>query len=93
MVVPPRPWHVIEYVSVDEGDTVSCPDELGDTLPTPWLMVQEDALLLVHARTDDPPTVTDVGEAVNDTVGAGGGFTVTVADALADPVLFVQVTV
>ena len=34
---------------------------------------------------EDPPYATDVGFATSDTVGTGGGDTVTVADALTLP--------
>ena len=43
-----------------------------------------------QVSVDDPPLVTDVGFAENDTVG-GGGDTVTVADALCAPPNPVQV--
>lgn len=44
-------------------------------------------------RVDAPPLVTLVGLALNDTVGAGGAETVTVADCAAEPPAPVQVRV
>jgi hypothetical protein len=52
--------------------------------------VQDVASAEDQVSVDDPPLVTDVGFAENDTVG-GGGDTVTVADALCAPPNPVQV--
>jgi hypothetical protein len=50
---------------------------------------QEAALVDDQVSVEDPPLATDVGFAVNDTVGAGGGGgmpdTVTPAEAFAIP--------
>jgi hypothetical protein len=55
--------------------------------------VQAVALLEVHVKVDALPLVTLEGLALNDTVGAGGADTVTVADCEADPPAPVQVKV
>jgi hypothetical protein len=55
--------------------------------------VQAVALLEVHVRVDALPLATLEGLALNDTVGAGGVDTVTVADCEADPPAPVQVKV
>jgi hypothetical protein len=54
--------------------------------------VHELALLDVHDSVEVPPLVIDAGVAVNVTVGAGGGVTVTDAVALALPPALVQVS-
>jgi hypothetical protein len=51
------------------------------------LPLQEVALVETHERVDDCPVVIDVGLAKSETVGGGGGATVTVACAVADPPL------
>jgi hypothetical protein len=51
------------------------------------------ALADVHVRVDALPLATLVGLAVNDTVGAAGAETVTVADCDAEPPAPVQVRV
>jgi hypothetical protein len=55
--------------------------------------VQLVALADVHVRVDALPLATLVGLAVNDTVGAAGAETVTVADCDAEPPAPVQVRV
>ena len=47
------------------------------------LAVHAVAFVLDHVNVDEPPDATDVGDALNETVGAG--VTVTVALWLADP--------
>ena len=47
----------------------------------------------VHVRVDALPLATLAGLALNDTVGAGGAETVTVADCDAEPPVPVQVSV
>ena len=51
------------------------------------------ALVDVHVRVDALPLATLAGLALNDTVGAGGAETVTVADCDAEPPVPVQVSV
>ena len=53
--------------------------------------VQELASVEDQVSIEDPPYATDVGFATSDTVGVGGGDTVTVADALPLPSEPVQV--
>ena len=55
--------------------------------------VQAVALVEVQVRVDALPLATLVGLALNDTVGAGGAETVTVADCDAEPPAPVQVSV
>jgi hypothetical protein len=55
------------------------------------LPAQEVALLLDHVNVELAPRVTDVGAALSVTLGAGGGVTVTVADACDDPLVPLQV--
>ena len=47
--------------------------------------VQEVALAEDQVSVEDAPFTIDVGVAVSDTVGSGGGNTVTVTDALVLP--------
>ena len=47
--------------------------------------VQDVAFVEDQVSVEDAPFATDVGFATSDTVGVGGGDTVTVADALALP--------
>ena len=60
------------------------PDATGVTAPIPWLMVADVALVVVQLSVLDCPAVMDCGDALNVTVG--GGVTVTVAVAVAEPV-------
>ena len=53
--------------------------------------VQEVAFVEDQLSVEDPLYAIDVGFAASDTVGTGGGETVTVADALALPPEPVQV--
>jgi hypothetical protein len=50
------------------------------------------ALVDAQVRVDAPPLATEVGFAVREALGTGGGNTVTVADALALPPGPVQLT-
>jgi len=85
--IPPAPVH--ERLKVDvagKGPVDSDPPVARLPLHAPDA-VQPVALVDDHVSVADPPTVTDVGLAVSDTVGGGGGaaVTVTVVDALALP--------
>ena len=53
--------------------------------------VQDVAFVDDQVSVEDPPFAIDVGFAVSDTVGIGGGETMTVAEALALPPEPVQV--
>src|ERR1700743_3467849 len=55
--------------------------------------MQDVALADVHVTVEAPPLLTLVGVALNDTVGAGGAETVTVADCDAEPPAPVHVNV
>jgi hypothetical protein len=55
--------------------------------------VQAVALAEVQVSVDTPPLVTLEGLALNETAGAGGADTVTVADCAAEPPAPVQVRV
>ena len=67
--------------------------EVALVLDQPPTAVQELVSVEDQVSIEDPPYATDVGFAVSDTVGTGGGVTdtVTVADALALPPGPVQV--
>ena len=65
--------------------------EVALVLDQPPTAVQELVSVEDQVSIEDPPYATDVGFAVSDTVGTGGGDTVTVADALALPPGPVQV--
>ena len=54
---------------------------------------QDVAFVEDQVSVEDSPFATDAGFATSDTVGTGGGDTVTVADALALPPEPVQVRV
>jgi len=66
---PPFPVQVIEYVVVWVGVTVTEPLVPLAVKPLP---VQEEAVVELQVRVDDPPEAMLVGEAVSVTVGAGG---------------------
>ena len=87
--VPPAPVHVIVYVVVTIGETLTDPETPDGVNPLP---VQLVALVEDHESVDDCPAMTDVGDAERETVGVGM-VTVTVAFADAVPPAPVQVTV
>ena len=71
-----------------------------DSLPEVTLMpchppkaVHDVAYVEDQVSVEDPLYATDSGFAVSDTVGTGGGATVTIADALALPPGPLQVSV
>ena len=67
------------------GVTTAEPEVPDAVKPPP---VQDVALVELQESVDDCPAVIEVGLAESDAVGAGGGgATVTVADAVADPLL------
>ena len=59
--------------------------EVALALDQPPTAVQELVSVEDQVSVEDAPYATDVGFATSDTVGVGGGDTVTVADALALP--------
>ena len=62
------------------------PETVGVTAPMLLLILNEVALVVVHESVDEPPEVTEVGEAERVQVGfAGGGVTVTDVEQLACP--------
>lgn len=90
---PPAPVHVNVYVeSALSGPAVAEPNvaRLPDHAP---LAVQDVAFALVHESCEVPLNATLVGDALNDSVGAGIAWvaTVTLSDAL--PPAPVQVSV
>jgi hypothetical protein len=79
-------------VVVAAGETLRVPE--AATVPMPWLMLTDVALVVDQVRVDAAPEVIDAGDAVSDAVGRGvPAVTVTVALALAEPALFVAVAV
>ena len=70
-------------------------EPFGDFVPVqPPEAVQAVAFVLVQLSVDEPPLVTVVGVAVNDTEGGvGPAATVTVTDCAAEPPAPVQVSV
>ena len=55
------------------GETELVPPATGVTAPTLLFMVNVVAFVVVQVRTDEPPTVTEVGPATRVQVGAAGG--------------------
>jgi hypothetical protein len=94
VVLPPAPVQSSVYVSdpVAEGVTDSLPsvDSEPDQLP---LAVQEVALVADQVSVELEPSVIDVGSKEMLTVGAGGVFTVRVAELLPVPPAPVQLKV
>lgn len=83
---PPVPVQVTLYAVVAPGVTTTEPDVAFPVAkPVP---VQEVAFVEDHVSVEDPPDVTEVGEAVRDAVAAG--TTVTVAEEFAVPPAPVQ---
>lgn len=89
LAVPPEPVQAIENVlELINAPLGSLPEVslLPDHAPE---AVQEVASLEDQVRVEDPPLATEVGLAVRDTVGTGGGGgvpdTMTVTDLLALP--------
>ena len=80
---PPSPTAAIVYCVVLRGHTGQ--DPLGSTLPTPWSIEALEAFAEVHIRVAHWPCTIAAGFAERDTVGAGGGVTLTVVDADRDP--------
>ena len=88
---PPAPVQVIEYVFVAVSEPVLCvPEVASEPLHAPE-PVHELAFVLDHDSVELPPYETDVGLADSVTVGAGAEPTVTVAFAVAEPPVPVQV--
>ena len=57
---------------VAPGDTEVVPPATGATAPTPLLIVNEVALVVVQVSVEDPPTVIDTGAAERVQTGAAG---------------------
>jgi hypothetical protein len=72
------------------GETLLVPE--AGTVPIPWLIVTDVALVVDHVSVDEPPAVIEAGDAVSVAVGIGG-VTVTEALAVAVPVALVAVMV
>ena len=72
------------------GDTLVVP--AGDTVPTPWLIVIDVALVVDHVSVAALPATIETGDATSVAVG-GGGVTVTVVIAVTVPVALVAVIV
>ena len=54
---------------------VATEPEAGVLEPMPLSSEKAVAFVVVHESVDEPPEVTEVGEAVREQVGAGGGVT------------------
>src|SRR3990170_6440724 len=80
---PPWPTAAIVYGVVLPGHT--CRNPLRSTLPTPGSIEALEAFAEVHASVAHWPCWIAAGLAERDTVGAGGGVTLTVVDADRDP--------
>ena len=63
------------------------------TVPMPWLMLTDVALVLDHESVDAAPEAIDVGDAVSVAVGSGVVSSVTVVVAVTEPTALVAVTV
>jgi hypothetical protein len=81
---------VIVYVAVAAGLTVNEP--VAATTPIPWLIVTVVAFVVAQESVADCPWVIDVGETPIVAVG-GGGVTVSVVVAVADPFALLAVSV
>jgi hypothetical protein len=77
--VPPSPAAAIVYGVVVVGQTWRNP--LRSTLPTPWSIEALAAFADDHNKVAHWPCWIMAGLAERDTVGAGGGVTLTVVEA------------
>jgi hypothetical protein len=75
LALPPSPLQVSEKVLLVLSAPVDWLPEVALEPDHPPEAVQDDALVEDHVSVDAPPLTTDVGFAVSDTVGAGGGDT------------------
>jgi hypothetical protein len=80
---PPAPVQVRVNVLLLVNAPVDSLPEVGLAPDQAPEAVQEVASVEDQVSIEDPLYATDVGFAVSDTVGTGGGDTVTAADALA----------
>jgi hypothetical protein len=87
--VPPRPVTLIVYVVVTAGVTEV--DELTSTLPMPLSILAVSALVDVHVRVVDVPSLMGFGAAEMLTVGFGYTVTVTLSVALPNALVAVIV--
>lgn len=79
VIVPPLPVAVKVYVVVTEGEATLEP--FNATVPIPWLMDTELALLVVQVNVELWPWRMESGEAAKVTTGRAG-FTVTLTLAV-----------
>jgi hypothetical protein len=93
LVVPPVPVQLNVYTVVALNAPVDFEPLIACEPLHPPDAAQEVALVELQARVEALPLLTLVGLALNDTVGAGGAETVTVADCDAEPPVPVQVSV
>ena len=92
--VPPGPMHVSVYAVLTESAPVLCVPLVALVPLQPPEAVQEVAPVEDQVSVAEPPEVTEAGEAVRVTVGAGGGaVTVTVTLEGVEPPAFEQVRV
>ena len=84
-LVPPAPVQVNEYELVAVSGVVPCVPLVALVPLQPPEAAQEVALVELHVSIDVPPLATEVGFAVNVTVGAGATLTVAVATLLEPP--------
>jgi hypothetical protein len=73
-VVPPGPVQVSEYEAPAVKALVSCDPLVAKVPPQPPEAVHDVALVELHAKVATPPLLTDVGDALKETVGAGGDW-------------------
>jgi len=85
-LVPPVPVHVKEYELGIVIAPVLCVPLVALAPLQPPVAVQEVALVELQVSVELPPLATEVGFAVNVTVGAGTTVTVAVATLLVPPV-------
>jgi hypothetical protein len=93
LVVPPVPVQLNVYTVVPLRAPVDVVPLIACEPFHPPDAVQEVALVEVQLKVEALPLLTLVGLAFNDTVGAGGAETVTVADCDAEPPAPVQVRI
>ena len=85
LLVPPGPAQVNEYEFVAVSAPVLCVPLVALAPLQPPEATHEVALVELHVSVEAPPLATEVGFAVNVTVGAGATLTVTVAMLLEPP--------
>jgi hypothetical protein len=85
LLVPPGPAQIKEYEFVAVSAPVLCVPLVALAPLQPPEAVHEVALVEFHVSVEAPPLATEVGFAVNVTVGAGATLTVAVAMLLEPP--------